>query len=522
MNWRKIALGAVIVVVLAGAVVAMKWIRSEGRRPALASVPPLAPVTRSSTVIVPTTIELNAIRDALEKAAPPQLSGKSEIPPLPFVGSFDFAWAVARGEFAVAGGPDGLTVSSALNGTFRASGQLSTTANDMQDLQDLLGSLFGGSSPPRSNPPPTQGQQNQPEKIFEQTTNFRGSARLTARPTLLPEWRIEPNLTTQVSLSDASLDFMGTKLNVPEEVKPMLESSINDLVASLQSTVLADPVIEQAARQEWAKMCRSISLGATAPDMPNLWLEVRPTRAFAAQPGIDQKSLTLTVGVQSDTRIVPNETRPNCPFPERLEIVPQTDQGRVSIAVPMDIPFTEINRLMEEQLKGKVFPEDRSGSFSATIKSVNLAASGDRLLISVGVRANETKTWFGFGADATIYVWGRPILDTARQTLRLKDLTLDVESESAFGVLGVAARAALPYLEAALDEKAVIDLVPLARDARRNIEAAVADFRKNNEGIQVDAQVLELRLVGLEFDATTLRVIGEAEGTARATVTKLD
>jgi hypothetical protein len=198
------------------------------------------------------------------------------------------------------------------------------------------------------------------------------------------------------------------------------------------------------------------------------------------------------------------------------------EQGQVSIAVPMDIPFTEINRLMEAQLKGKVIPEDRSGSFSATIKSIHLAASGDRLLISVGVRANETKTWFGFGADATIHVWGRPMLDAARQTLRLKDLSLDVESESAFGVLGVAARTALPYLEAALQEKAVIDLVPLAGEARRNIAAAVSDFQKNIPGIRVDAEILDLRLVGLEFDATTLRVIGEAEGTARATVTSLD
>jgi hypothetical protein len=74
------------------------------------------------------------------------------------------------------------------------------------------------------------------------------------------------------------------------------------------------------------------------------------------------------------------------------------------------------------------------------------------------------------------------------------------------------------HLQAALQEKAVIDLVPLAQDARRDVEAAVADFRKNNEGIQVDAQVLDLRLVGVEFDATTLRVIGAAEGTARAGV----
>jgi len=532
MHWRKMALSAVIVIALAGAVLAVKWIWPGDRRPALAAVPPLAPVTRSSKVIVPASIELPAIRDALEKAAPPDLSGKADIPPLPFVGNFDFGWSVARGPFRVAGTPEGLAISTALNGTFRASGQLSNTADDLQrpldDLQDLLGNLLGDSKPPRRNQPPAQGQQNQqgqpnqPGKILDQRVKFRGSAVLTARPTLLPEWRIEPNLSTQVTIADASLDFMGAKLDVPDEMKPVLESSINDLVASLQSTVQADPFIEMAARQEWAKMCRSISLGATAPDMPNLWLEVRPTRAFAAQPRIEQKALTLTIGVQSDTRIVPNETRPDCPFPDRLEIVGQMERGQVSIAVPIDIPFTEIDRLMEAQLKGKVFPEDRSGSFTATIKSVNFAASGDRLLISVGVRANETKTWFGFGADATIHVWGRPMLDRARQTLRLKDLALDVESKSAFGLLGAAARAALPYLEAALEEKAVVDLVPLAEDARKSIAAAVADFQKSTEGIRVDAEVLDLRLVDLEFDSTTLRVIGEAEGTARATVTKLD
>ena len=103
-------------------------------------------------------------------------------------------------------------------------------------------------------------------------------------------------------------------------------------------------------------MCRSISLGAAAAGMPNLWLELRPTRAFAAQPRIDETALTLTVGVQAETRIVPNETKPDCPFPAQLELVPQIEQGRVNIAVPIDVPFTEVNRLLEAQLKGKTFP----------------------------------------------------------------------------------------------------------------------------------------------------------------------
>ena len=93
------------------------------------------------------------------------------------------------------------------------------------------------------------------------------------------------------------------------------------------------------------------------------------------------------------------------------------------------------------------------------MRGVSLAASGDRLLISLRVKANEKRSWFGLGAEATVYVWGRPVLDTSRQILRLTDIALDVESEAAFGILGAAARATAPYLEAAVAENAVVRLV---------------------------------------------------------------
>jgi hypothetical protein len=150
-----------------------------------------------------------------------------------------------------------------------------------------------------------------------------------------------------------------------------------------------------------------------------------------------------------------------------------------------------------------------------------LAASGDRLLISLRMRANENRSWFGFGTEATIHVWGRPMLDRARQQLRLADVALDVESHAAFGLLDVAARAAVPYLERTVADNAVVDLAPFAANARKSIEAAIADFRKNADGVRVDAAATDLRLVGIEFDAKTLRVIAEADGTVRVAVTKL-
>jgi hypothetical protein len=120
-----------------------------------------------------------------------------------------------------------------------------------------------------------------------------------------------------------------------------------------------------------------------------------------------------------------------------------------------------------------------------------------------------------------VYVWGRPVLDRERQILRLADIALDVQSEAAFGLLGAAARAAMPYLQAALADNAVIDLKPFVASAQQNIGAALAEFRQAEPGVRVDAAITGLRLVDIAYDAKTLRIVAEAEGSAQATVTAL-
>ena len=79
----------------------------------------------------------------------------------------------------------------------------------------------------------------------------------------------------------------------------------------------------------------------------------------------------------------------------------------------------------------------------------------------------------------------------------------------------------MPYLERAVAESAVVDLRPLLQNARRSIETAIADFRRAGDGVRVDAAVTGLRLAGVAFDAKTLRVIAEADGTVNVAVTAL-
>lgn len=513
LPWGKVTIGIVIAgLSFVGGLWALNvlWPGPKDQRPALVEVPPLKPVARNSVIVTPAAIAISAINAALETAAPRNLAGRRDNPFPQLLSNGAVDWTVARGPLAVTGRPDALVVSTALSGSFRATGQVSGEAGN---LAGAIGGLLGGRL--------GQGLQNLQGKALDQRADIHGEVTLTAHPSLLPAWRVEPNLSSQIALADTSLPIMGVKLSVSNELKPFLDRAVNEQMAALAARLRDDPSLELAARREWAKMCRAISLGAAAAGMPNLWLEVRPTRAFAAQPRIDSTALTLTIGVEAQTRIVPNETKPDCPFPAQLELVPQAEQGRVNIAVPIDIPFTEVTRLLDAQLKGKSFPEDKSSAFTATIRGVNLAASGDRLLLSLRVRANENKSWLGLGAEATIYVWGRPVLDSAHQVLRLTDIALDVQSEAAFGLLGAAARPAVPYLEQAVAEHAVVDLVPLAANARQSIDAAISDFRKSDDGVRVDAGISDLRLVDIEFDAKTLRVVAEVNGTAQVAVTKL-
>ena len=255
---------------------------------------------------------------------------------------------------------------------------------------------------------------------------------------------------------------------------------MNQQVAALENRLRNDPFIERTAREQWTKMCRSIPLGGGKTGLPELWLEMRPMRAAAAQPQIDAKDVTLTVGVQAETRIVTAATKPACPFPAQLELVPPMDNGKLAVGLPIDLPFTELNKLLEAQLKGKHFPEDNNAPVDVEVLGANLAAAGDRLLISLKVKAHERKSWFGFGAQAT-----DP--DLGQAGARRQDADPAPHRLVAGG--GIRRRPSAcsapprappcPTCKRRWPTRRMIDLKPFAADAKAKITAALADFQKS-------------------------------------------
>ena len=519
----RLAVGAACIVAMcyAATIWALnRFIPSDSGLPeALAILQPpksLQPVTRASQVIAPVAVALTAIGQSLDAVAPRDFTGKNDNPVTQLLGQAEIGLTVTRGTVVASGQPNTLTITAPLNGSVRISGQIGSTAGKaVGGIGNAIGSLLGSNAVGKQI-------EDLAVKTLDQRTDFRGNVVVTSRPQLTPAWRIEPNLAGRVDFNDAGTNIAGIKVNLGSEIKPVLDPIVANQITALQTRLRNDPILERGVREQWTRMCRSIPLGGEKTGLPPLWLELRPVRASAAQPQVDARNVTITIGVQAETRIVPNETKPNCPFPAQLDLVPPMQDGVLSVGVPIDMPFIELNKMLEPQLKGRHFPEDGSGPVDIEVLGANLTAAGDRLLIGLRVKAREKKSWFGFGTEATVHVWGKPALDQQDQILRLTDISLAVESEAAFGLLGTAARAAMPYLQKAVAEKAVLDLKPFANDTRAKIAAALKEFQQSGgSGVRVDTTVSGLRLTGIEFDARTLRVIAEATGAVKVAVTQL-
>src|SRR5690606_30302589 len=192
----------------------------------------------------------------------------------------EIGWTVARSPLAMSGRSDGVTIATTLNGSLRVTGQIADQAGNITGaLAGLVNNNLGS------------GIQKFTGKTLDQRADIRGNVAVLSRPAITTDWRLEPNLSAQVSIAEANLSVAGLKLSASNEVRPLLDKAVAEQMSALQARLRNDPFLEQAARREWAKMCRSISLGAAGAGLPNLWLELRPTRAFAAQPRTDANAV---------------------------------------------------------------------------------------------------------------------------------------------------------------------------------------------------------------------------------------
>src|ERR1700682_6505559 len=218
----------------------MDWLspRVTVAAPVLFELPPLPSAPRSSSIIAPVAIALNAIREAADRGAPRTFAGKAENPVSQILQNADIGWTASRGPITASGAQDVLSLATPLTGTLNVTGSLSAKATGA--VGDALGSLIGGDLGKKI------GSVN--IKNLNASAEIKGNVSITARPKLAAAWRIEPNLAAQVNLGDTSLSVAGARVNVPAKVKPLIDKTVADQLTEVQARIRNDPSLERNAR----------------------------------------------------------------------------------------------------------------------------------------------------------------------------------------------------------------------------------------------------------------------------------
>src|ERR1700704_169068 len=275
INLKTILIGiAVVAVSFLASLKAMDWLSPSGtvRAPVLVELPPLPPAPRSSSIIVPVSVTLAAIREAADRGAPRTFAGKADNPVSEILQNADIGWTASRGPITATGAQDVLSLATPLTGTLNVTGSLSAKATGA--VGDALGGLLGGDLGKKI------GSVN--IKNLNASAEIKGNVTITARPKISANWRIEPNLPAQVNLSDTSLSVAAARVSVPAQIKPLIDKTVADQIAALQARFRNDPLFEKSARAQWSKLCRSVPLQTkdAAASLPALWLEIKPTGAL--------------------------------------------------------------------------------------------------------------------------------------------------------------------------------------------------------------------------------------------------
>jgi len=145
-------------------------------------------------------------------------------------------------------------VSTTINGSLRATGQISNQGGNIAGaLSGLLGDNLGRNVGQLTN------------RVLDQRADIRGNVSVLSRPALQPNWRIEPNLSGSVSIGDGGMSVAGIKLNVSDQVKPLLDKTVNEQIGTLSDKLRNDRTLEiTRTRAEQSAM----AAGLPAPTEP--------------------------------------------------------------------------------------------------------------------------------------------------------------------------------------------------------------------------------------------------------------
>ena len=113
--------------------------------------------------------------------------------------------------------------------------------------------------------------------------------------------------------------------------QPMIDKTVGEQLNAVGSAVPTDRTLSARPRAvgQGLPLDAAAGLGMTA-NLPGLWLELQAGPRDSPRSRSGRFGRDRHIGIEAETRITPTETKPDCPFPDKITIVPPTPAGSTS------------------------------------------------------------------------------------------------------------------------------------------------------------------------------------------------
>lgn len=493
-KWALLGLLVVLVAVGAAAYVGMTR-RIELTAPA--GGPPAAPspgpvfVDRESSIFVPARVTIAALHQAAEHAVPHRVNG-SQDNPLPNPMENDrLDWWVTRKALTMRAANGRLALAAPLHGQAQFRGSLRPVGGD---IGRMLGRL-------------------RPSIPISMHADLSGKAVLFAAPRLLPDWHIDPRLSGNITIDDASIPVPPFgRISVRGEAQKAVDRLRDDLVEKLAADLRSNDGLRAAAVKLWGDVARVVRLDAEGQP---LWLAIEPAAIVATQPAIRPAEVEIGLGVRARLRLTSGQSAPATPqpaFPSSPELVARVAPGGFHLRVPAAQSWESLNEALAREVAGHdiAVPGEILAKSRVHVREISARADGAGIQVRLDFET-RSEGWFTPTIEGVIWLRGTPVLDTEKQQLHITDLGLATATRD------LLPRAALwlaaPTMLATLQQNMTVDLTAPAAEARARVEAALNRLGTLlPEGLRAESRVDRLVLTGLTVGQDALYLLLEADG----------
>jgi hypothetical protein len=290
----------------------------------------------------------------------------------------------------------------------------------------------------------------------------------------LPAYHIHTStrLAQMVAYDKCQVSLMAT--DVTAQIIDSIKSSLNSFCAALDSTIagLSLGNLIQLARE---RSFRKTDLGKYG------YFQLNPQALRIGELNYAKDSFSISAGVSCKPEISSDSSSSGV-LPPLPPLKPGTNRNEVSIYLNMAYNYPFLSKILTDTLLNKVF--EFKGK-TIVVKKVDLAGIGNQQV--------ELKVNFAGSNKVSVTLRGRPVLDTARQTLTIQDLSYSLESQDL--AIKIAKTLFKNKIRKTLKGSSYLDIGALIRSNLSELNKQTS--RKMNENISLVGNADQVKILGL-------------------------